>query len=402
LADKALGGPVGRIEGRLTENRATDPPLRLAGSDELDPSRRGAAPPAAPWSDANWNPIIGCSPVSPGCEHCRSMQAAAQLARMGGRPGARYAGLARVGAAGLSWTGEVRIRDDLLTWPLFQPRPRRIVVSSMADLFHDEVTTAILDRLHAAVAVAHWHRFLVLTKRPRRMRNYYSDPQTPARIAQEMAALPAAITTESAASGGRGAGGRRAAGLRGWRTGLERVVYAAPATAETAPRPVGIDPWPLPNLWIGVSVENQDTIGRIGELAQTPAAVRWVCFEPLLGPVRPDAVPTSEGCFDALRGVHYRLDGRGRPVPNQRAAWPALDWVVAGGETGIGARPTEPDWLRRLRDLCTAAQVPFLFEQWGEWAPAEDDAFGRRMVRRGRRAAGRLLDGESWDQLPRR
>ncbi|MGH7063484.1 MAG: DUF5131 family protein, partial [Stellaceae bacterium] len=80
----------------------------------------------------------------------------------------------------------------------------------------------------------------------------------------------------------------------------------------------------------------------------------------------------------------------------------ALDWVVAGGEIGVGARPMQPDWLRRLRDLCGAVQVPFFFKQWGEWAPAEDERFGRRMVRRGRRAAGRLLDGETWSRMPRR
>jgi protein gp37 len=328
------------------------------------------------------------------------MQAAAQLARMGGRPGARYAGLTRVGAAGLSWTGEVRIREDLLAWPLFRPSPRRILLGSMADLFHEKVATAVLDRVHAVVAVAHWHRFLLLTKRAGRMRSYYGDPQTPARIAREIAALPAAIGAETA-SRSRSAGRRRSA-RPSWAAGLARVVYAAPAIGETAPRPIGIEPWPLPHLWLGVSVENQENIGRIGELAQTPAALRWACFEPLLGPVQPDAVPTSEGCFDALCGVHYRLDGRGRPAPTRRPAWPALDWIVAGGEIGSGARPTQPDWLRRLRDLCTAAQIPFLFKRWGEWAPADDDEFGRRMVRRGRRAADRLLDGETWDQLPRR
>jgi protein gp37 len=387
-SDRLVGDLFGRSEDRLTD----DPGV---------PRRVASRPPAESWFDVNWNPIIGCSPVSPGCELCVAKHAAAQLARMGGRPGARYAGLTRAGAAGLRWTGEVRIRDELLIWPLRRPGPRRILLGSMSDLFHEAIATAVLDRLHAVVAIADWHRFLVLTKRAERMRSYYSDPQTPARIACEMAALPAAVT-QSAGRGRNGASGRRPSTPPGWAAGLERILHAAPAPGESAPPPIGIEPWPLPNLWLGVSVEDQHDIGRIGELAQTPAALRWACFEPLLGPVRPDAVPTVDGDFDALRGVHYRLDGRGRPALTRRPPWPALDWVVAGGEIGAGARPMQPDWLRRLRDLCGAVQVPFFFKQWGEWAPAEDERFGRRMVRRGRRAAGRLLDGETWSRMPRR
>ena len=100
------------------------------------------------------------------------------------------------------------------------------------------------------------------------------------------------------------------------------------------------------------------------------------CFEPLLGPVGPDAVPVGEGYVDALIGDRYLLDGRGRMVPVARPGWRPLDWVVAGGETGAGARPTDPDWVRGLRDRCVAAGVPFLFKQWGEWAPVPDSRFG--------------------------
>jgi protein gp37 len=120
----------------------------------------------------------------------------------------------------------------------------------------------------------------------------------------------------------------------------------------------------------------------------------------LLGPVRPDAVPVGEGYVDALFGGCYRLDGWGHRVPISGPAWQPLDWVVGGGEIGPGARPSHPDWVRGLRDGCVAAGLPFLFKQWGEWAPAQGDGFGHRMVRLGRRAAGRLVDGRFWDELP--
>ena len=200
-----------------------------------------------------------------------------------------------------------------------------------------------------------------------------------------------------------GAGGyphaerRRAAALGG------RVVPGHPSAPDPRsgkPSGIGLDPWPLPNLWPGVSVEDQDRIGRIRDLLQMPASRRWACFEPLLGPVRPDAVPVGEGYVNALFGGCYRLDGRGRRVPISGPAWPLLDWVGGGGEIGPGARPSDPVWVRGLRDGCVAAGLPFLFKQWGEWAPAPDDGFGHRMVRLGRRAAGRLVDGRSWDELP--
>ncbi|HEY1301248.1 MAG TPA: DUF5131 family protein [Stellaceae bacterium] len=334
--------------------------LRLAAADDRGAAgQRSGRPAGQEWYDVNWNPIIGCTAVGPGCAHCDAMQAAAQLARMGGKSGAQYSGLVRMDDTGPAWTGEVRVRDDLLTWPLFRRGARRILVGATSDLFHERIPNAVLDRLHAVVAVARRHRFLVLTKRAERMRGYYDDPQTPCRILRATEALP----------------------------------ISAPAI------PSG--DWPLPNLWVGVSIEDEDHIFRLRELAATPAALRWAAFEPLLGPVRPDAVPIADGLFDALRGIHYRLDGRGRPLGLDRPPWPALDWVLAGGETGAGARPTHPDWVRRLRDLCTAARVPFFFKQWGEWAPAEDERFGRRMVRLGRRAAGRRLDGAYWNQMPR-
>ena len=367
------------------------------------------------WYDTSWNPTAGCSGVSPGCHNCWAMRVAGQLARMGGATAARYTGLTRMERAGPVWTGVIRVRDDLLTWPLYRRQPRRIAVSLMSDLFHEALTTATIDLVHAVIAVAHWHTFLVLTKRSQRMRDYYSDPQTPCRIAEEIdrwasesspnggspavsargTAVPTILT--SIRSTGRA---RTVSTPPHWIVGFSRVRYATPGATSSAVRPVGLEPWPLPNLWPGVSVEDQSRIGRIGDLLKMPAAMRWVCFEPLLDRVMPEAIPAGDGYFDCLAGRHYAIDGRGRVVAIEGPRWPPLDWVVAGGEIGVGARPVQPDWLRALRDQCFAARVPFFFRQWGEWAPGSGEEPTRTLVRVGKRAAGRLLDGRSWDQIP--
>jgi protein gp37 len=370
--------------------------------------RSGSSP--AAWYDATWNPTGGCSPASLGCDHCNALQTVSQLARMGGKGGARYIGLTATGRSGLQWTGEIRVRADVSAWPLLQRTPRRIQVNSLADLFHEELAVETIDALHAVIAVAHWHWFLVLTKRADRMRSYYADPQTPYRIAVAIDSLATTVLPRLAPhprSGGEGAvpapgvTRARSAGTRQlWEVGLSRVIRQSPDPQSGKRSPIGLDPWPLPNLWPGVSVEDQERIGRISDLLQMPASHRWACFEPLLGPVRPEAVPVGESYVDALFGGCYRLDGRGRKVPISGPARLPLDWVVSGGEIGPGARPSEPDWVRGLRDGCVTAGLPFLFKQWGEWAPAPDDGLGHRMVHLGRRAAGRLLDGRSWDELP--
>lgn len=357
------------------------------------------------WYDVTWNPTVGCSAVSPGCDHCQALRTISQLARIGGKGGARYAGLTAMRRSRLEWTGEIRQQTDVSTWPLLQRASRRILVASTSDLFHEALAVETLDTLHAVMAIAHWHRFLVLTKRAERMRVYYADPQTPYRIAVAVDDLAATVlpglgfggdgaAVRTAAARSVGAGARRL-----WGAGLARVIRQ-PGAQSGKSRPAGLHPWPLPNLWTGVSVEGQGWIDRIGHLLQTPAALRWACFEPLLGPVGPDAVPVGEGYVDALIGDRYLLDGRGRMVPVAGPGWRPLDWVVAGGETGAGARPTDPDWVRVLRDRCVAAGVPFLFKQWGEWAPVPDPRFGQRMARIGRRNAGRLIDGRCWNEMP--
>lgn len=351
----------------------------------------------APWEccDVNWSPTAGCSVYSPGCDHCDAMRIADRLARMGGKTAARYAGLTRMERGGPVWTGYIRVREDLLTWPLFRRHPRRIAVNSMSDLFHEDLATAVIDLLHAVMVVAHWHCFLVLTKRTKRMRQYYSDPETPRRIAREVDFLSPAILPIS-----RGGSARALGAPRHWIAGLSRVKYGTPTSATMEIRPAGLDPWPLPNLWTGVSVEDHDRIARVRDLLETPAAIRWVCFEPLLDQVRPDAVPFAEGYIDALTGGHYVINGRVRAVSVDGPEWRPLDWVVAGGEIGADARPMHPDWVRTLRDKCVAASIPFFFKRWGDWAPALKERSGQPMIRVGRRAAGRLLDGRTWDEMP--
>ena len=328
------------------------------------------------WFDATWNPTAGCSLYSPGCERCYAMRIAARLARMGGKTGARYAGLTTAERTGPIWTGEIRVAEDLLAWPLLRRRPRRIAVNLMSDLFHENLATATVDLLHAVMRAAHWHQFLVLTKRAARMRAYYNDPETPHRIADKFVLLSSLILP---VPGRRGGSSRR---------------------VDQAMRPAGLEPWPLPNLWLGVSVEDQDRMARVSDLLQTPAAMRWVCFEPLLDPVRPEAVRDGDRYFDALAGSHYVVDGRGRTVLVEGPAWRALDWVVTGGEIGAGARPMHPQWVRNLRDKCITTGVAFFFRQWGEWAPASSDPLDPTMIRAGKRAAGRLLDGRTWNEIP--
>jgi protein gp37 len=270
----------------------------------------------------------------------------------------------------------MRVAEDLLPWPLFRRRPRRIAVNIMSDLFHENLATATVDLLHTVMGAAHWHRFLVLTKRAQRMRAYYNDPETPHRIAQKFELLSSVILPVS---------GRRRRSLR---------------RADSAICPAGLDRWPLPNLWLGVSVEDQDRIVRVRDLLQTTAAMRWVCFEPLLDRVSPEAVPVGDRYFDAFAGSHYSVDGRGRIYSVEGPAWRPLDWVVTGGEIGTGARPMHPHWVRALRDKCVARGIPFFFRQWGEWAPVSEDRSGQTMTRVGKRAAGRVLDGRTWDEIP--
>lgn len=255
------------------------------------------------WTDATWNPVTGCDKVSPGCDHCYAENIAHRFAGTPAYPD------------GFKLT----LRPERIDQPLRWKKPRRVFVNSMSDLFHKDVPDEFLAEVFAVMAVASRHTFQILTKRHGRMRSLLSSTE----FKGEVAGLAA----------------------RTWHDN-----YRGYDSHDLAV-------WPLPNVWFGVSVEDQARANlRIPALLETPAAVRFLSCEPLLGPV------------DL---------GYGEPCDHSRATceeigcWRALDWVIVGGESGAGARPMHPEWARSLRDQCDAAGVPFLFKQWGEWAPDE-------------------------------
>jgi protein gp37 len=326
------------------------------------------------WTDATWNVVNGCSVVSPGCTNCYAMR----LAGTRLKHHASRAGLTIDTKAGPVWTGETRFDEKVLLQPLKWRRPRRIFVCAHGDLFHESVSDDVIDRVFAVMALAPRHQFQVLTKRPARMREYLSRPDVSVRVGMEALGL----CCESAANGGT--------------LGKGVVVKA------TDINPGALKAWPLPNVWLGVSVEDQVRADeRIPLLLDTPADVRWLSCEPLLGPIdltRVMAIDTPARHTDQERwgirpllgryGIRMHgcgpgdpdwLDGNGNPYPK-------IDWVVAGGESGPGARPMHPDWARSLRDQCDAAGVAFLFKQWGEFGPDEgpNDDFDRDGFRRDR------------------
>ncbi|UNJ22078.1 hypothetical protein [Microcystis phage vB_MweS-yong2] len=353
------------------------------------------------WTEATWNPITGCTVVSPGCTNCYAMRlAGTRLAQHPSR-----AGLTRDTKAGPVWTGEVRFNEEWLHQPLKWKRPRMIFVCAHGDLFAEAVPRMWIERVFAIMALAPPHTFQVLTKRAARMREIVSWPDFKTAVAAHAGRM--------AAKAGRD----------------DDATYDS----------IMDGPWPLPNVWLGVSVEDQKRADeRIPDLLATPAAVRWISAEPLLGPV--SLVDQCNGHYflNSLEGLrwHDNPDGvptfksvmpPGNPKIGDRAA--RLDWVVVGGESGPAARPMHPDWARSLRDQCATAGVPFFFKQWGEWGvgasrdthagwrpgdlirtttifgdPAwiatTENVWSPLMERFGKAAAGRLLDGVEHNDMP--
>jgi protein gp37 len=284
----------------------------------------------------------------------------------GGRnlPGHPSTGLTRQVNGKHVWTGEVRENPRALEQALAWKRGRRIFWNAHGDLFHESVPDAWIDRLFAVCALTPQHTHMILTKRSERMREYMAGPSR----AEAVWSQP----------------------IMGDRNPL-------PALAANGAQWGGETPWPLFNVWLGVSVEDQQRADeRIPDLLATPAAVRFISAEPLLGPVD-------------LRQAHIT------PTKLTR-----VDWVIAGGESGPGARPMNPEWARSLRDQCEAAGVAFHFKQWGEWLASTDplvgarlgaefrnvnrgnhlDAYTTGMNRIGKKRAGRLLDGRTHDAFP--
>lgn len=351
------------------------------------------------WTDATWNPVRGCSRVSEGCRNCYAENVAARFSGAG----LPYEGL--IHPSTRAWNGKVRLVDDVLEQPLRWRRPRRIFVNSMSDLFHDNVPFDYVDRVMAVMALAERHTFQILTKRPARMLEYFR------RLA--------AVATDHRNKKGAPTFDER--GVLNFRHMYRHFGHAKPLP----------DVWPLPNVWLGVSVENQDAADeRIPLLLQVPACVRWLSCEPLLGPISFRWTPYAHQASGQTPGDY--LDQHGRV--NHLEALRKLNWVVVGGESGRAARPMHPEWARAIRSQCEEAEVPFFFKQWGEYVPhaqsgldlnacydhsgrggwveldgsfslgeearPADVASSAHVFRLGKQLAGRLLDGQEHNAYP--
>lgn len=328
------------------------------------------------WTDRTWNPVTGCTKVSPGCDHCYAETFAE---RWRGTPGHHFQ------------TGfDITLRPERIKLPLSWNKPSRVFLDSMFDPFHEDIPDNYLAQIFAVMALTPQHTYQVLTKRHARMRALLNRRDFAVAVRTEMYVLDRDTTLS-----------------------VDEV-------------------WPLPNLWLGVSVETQQWADiRVPMLLETPAAVRFLSCEPLLGLVdlgrwlRPvpgcGHVASEDGTCghpDAFTPECHRwADCPARQKPDD---WHGLDWVIVGGESGPRARPLHPDWARQIRDACDIAGVPFFFKQWGAWAPSGavvirsrpeprsllvgdpvDEAGHREEIRRvGKRAAGRELDGRIHDAFP--
>lgn len=304
---------------------------------------------AIEWTEATWNPVTGCDRCSPGCDNCYALTLAKRLKAMG-NPRYQNDGDPRTSGPGF----KVTCHPDALDQPARWTRPRHIFVNSMSDLFHPDVLTVqlrgapFLAHVFARMVAAEQHTFQILTKRPQLMAAVLSHPQFRLDVNGLLLEL----------------------GHRVMPGGMTDPSFVWPA-----------------NLWLGTSIETDRYTFRADHLRATPAAVRFVSAEPLLGPL-----PSLD-----LTGI---------------------DWLIAGGESGHRARPMHPDWVRDLRDRCTAAGTAFFFKQWGEWAPGghptrdsrDVDLHGRwqqpgvdgavMVHRAGKNAAGRELDGATHSKFP--
>jgi protein gp37 len=260
------------------------------------------------WADAIWDPVRGCSRKSAACVNCYAEITTAENSQ----PGGWGEGFASATPDGMKWTGKVGLYEERLTMPFGVNSPSRIFVNSVADVFHEEMTDAAIDRIFAVMALTPQHRYLILTKRQQKMQTYMADPAAAGRVGAVADALA-----------GQGFGD----------------------AAKT-------QSWPLSNVWLGVTTENQkEAERRVPVLLKTPAAVRFIAAEPLLAAVelKPEWLGSA-------------------------AAGPTIDWVMAGGESGPKARPIELDWVRALRDQCARTGTPFYWNDWGAAAPTSQTA----------------------------
>jgi len=277
------------------------------------------------WCEETWNPVTGCTKISAGCKNCYAERMAKRLAGRVGYP--------------QDEPFKVTLHDDRLEEPLKWKKPRRVFVCSMGDLFHDDVPFHFIDEVFARMAIAKNCTFIVLTKRPKRMQEYFWNIGGTTR--------------------------------RDWVA--SRICRALDTT--TVPH----FEWPLPNVWLGVTAENKAAADeRIPVLLKIPAAVRFVSIEPMLGPVDLTTIKWARISVNKNDYKRYGVPApdeiwstnnvlESRPGDELNPPKIGLDWVICGGESGPSARPMHPDWARKVRDDCKAAGVPFFFKQWGEW-----------------------------------
>jgi protein gp37 len=249
------------------------------------------------WTESTWNPVTGCTKISPGCKNCYAETFAERWRGILGHP--------------YEQGFDLRLWPSRLELPLTWKEPRTIFVNSMSDLFHEDVSDEFVDQVFDMMTRAPWHRFQLLTKRAERFEQWSRK--------------------------------------RYFKTGV---------SAKS-----GKKRWPR-NVWAGVSVESQDYVWRIEHLLRVPADTRFLSLEPLLGPIR-----------------------------LSKSSLHRLHWIIVGGESGAGGRPMKPEWARGLRDQCVQVGVSFFFKQWGI-----HNSQGQRMSKKN---AGRLLDGKTWDEIPK-
>lgn len=283
------------------------------------------------WTDATWNPVRGCSPVSEGCENCYAVRMARRMDKLGGA----YENLTEwtLKDPKVRWSGHARFVPEQLDKPLRWRKPRKVFVVSMGDLFHEDISFEQIASVFGAMAACPQHTFQILTKRPQRMLDWlrWIDANNEARL--DCAAYLLAEEVKHDGDGG-------------------------PIHCKYGPSPEG--PWPLSNVWLGVTAENQARADeRIPLLLECPAAVRFVSVEPMLGPVNLQHISgLAEWTVDVLRAGSWPTHPNQFPGFVSHSNMRTLDWIILGCETGPGARPMEPVWGVDLVEQCQAAGVP--------------------------------------------
>jgi protein gp37 len=283
------------------------------------------------WTEKRWDPLAGCTRKSAACKNCY----AEALTAANSAPGEWGHGFAENSSAGAVWTGKVELIEERLRLPLLWEKSSLIFVNSLSDVFHEGLDDSIIDRIFAIMALAPQHHFQILTKRPKIMQRYLKDSTTITRINLIMQDL----AVESS------------------RVGLPKI-----------------EAWPLPNVWLGVTAENQkEADRRIPLLLETPSAIRFIAAEPLLEPL------------DLKAGSWLKDDAVEIDSPTAK-----IDWVIAGGELSKKATLCQPDWVRSLRDQCAQSATAFFWNQWGEHGSTGSETSGGH----------HQIDGHLYEEYP--